>query len=259
MYLEICTLRMLCLVTTDAFATWFSALDDGAAEDVAATLEVIAQLGTRTEAPGSSEWLLWYEHALVSSRSTRLSSPPHLSPEVMKALHDWGTFVGYVRRVVKHLESPQFVARVGHLEPRNAAAVGDALVRIRRISKSRHLGLGEWQRRRLMGKREHAPELERFLDLTDVREAYFAALAAAGFDVVDVPAHSPALREISLRSRAPGLRLLYGVDTRHNRGLVVLGEWLNRRFYGDSVRRAEEAWRQFLKGQLPATPPARSR
>jgi hypothetical protein len=250
---------MLCLVTTDAFAAWFSALDDGAAEDVAATLEVIAQLGTRTEAPGSSEWLLWYEHPLVLSRSIVLSSHPQLSPEVMKALHDWGTFVGYVKRVIKHLESPQFVARVGHLEPRNAAAVADALARIRKVSKSRQLGLGEWQRKRLSGQQKHAPALERFLDLTEVREAYFAALAAVGFDVVDVPAHSPALREISLRARAPGLRLLYGVETRHNRGLVVLGEWLDRSFYGDSVRRAEEVWRRFLDGRLRATQPAGSR
>src|SRR5260370_17010668 len=120
MYLEICTLRMLCLVTTDAFATWFSALDDGAAEDVAATLEVIAQLGTRTEAPGSSEWLLWYEHALVSSRSTRLSSPPQLSPEVMKALHDWGTFVGYLSRPLNPLDPPPSPPRLAPPPPPNS-------------------------------------------------------------------------------------------------------------------------------------------
>src|SRR5260370_10295507 len=76
---------------------------------------------------------------------------------------------------------------------------------------------------------------------------------------VDGTAHSLAVLEISRVSRAPGHRLLYGVDTRHNRGLVVLGEWRNRRFYGDSVRRAEEVWRQFLDGQLQATHPARSR
>ncbi len=35
---------MLELLTTDAFANWFSALEEGPAEDVAATLEVIVQL-----------------------------------------------------------------------------------------------------------------------------------------------------------------------------------------------------------------------
>ncbi len=56
------------LLTTDGFATWFSALESGPAEDVAATLEVIVQLGTRTEAPGSSRPLLpaGTKHPLIS-------------------------------------------------------------------------------------------------------------------------------------------------------------------------------------------------
>jgi hypothetical protein len=72
--------------------------------------------------------------------------------------------------------------------------------------------------------------------------------------VVDVPAHSPALREILLRAPPPGFRLLYGVDSRKNRALVVLGEALDRSFYGDSVRRAERLWQEFLNGELSAQP-----
>jgi hypothetical protein len=83
-------------------------------------------------------------------------------------------------------------------------------------------------------------------DVEEIRDAYLRALAAAGFDVVDVPAHSPALREIALRTPPPGLRLLYGVDVKRNRGLVVLGELFDRSFYGDSVRRAERVWQEFL-------------
>ena len=100
---------------------------------------------------------------------------------------------------------------------------------------------------------------QRLMDLTDVRHWYFAALAAAGFDLEDVPAHSPALREIALRTRGPGLRVLYGIDAPGARGLVVLGEWLDRSFYGDSVRRAEQLWQQFLGGTLAAIRPATAR
>jgi hypothetical protein len=100
--------------------------------------------------------------------------------------------------------------------------------------------------------------LERLADLTEVRQSYFAALASAGFALTDVPPHSPALREITLRSSRSGLRLLYGLDAQCNRGLVVLGEWLDRSFYGDSVRRAEHLWRRFLDGHLIVTQPARS-
>ena len=120
---------MLELLTTDHFATWFSALAAGPAEDVAATLEVIVQLGTRTEAPGSSEWLLWYEHPSFSQRHL----PYPLPPELVKFSSDWGHFNGYVRRVIKHLESAQFVGRMAHLPPADAAAVSAAVERIRRI------------------------------------------------------------------------------------------------------------------------------
>jgi len=255
---------VLDLLTTDEFAAWFTALDSGAAEEVAATLEVIAQLGAGAEAPGSSEWLTWYEHPSVRSAFARLWPQPPLQAAVARFISEWGVFNGYARRVVKHLESPEFVARLGRLEPTDAAAVERAVARIRKATTSRILALSEFRRRRpTLGVHPPTPKdaaaLARFADLSEIRESYFAALKAAGFAVVDVPAHSPALREIAVRSRGLGFRLLYGIDTRCKRGLVVLGEWLDRSFYGDSVRRAEDVWRQFLEGDLQATQPARSR
>jgi hypothetical protein len=101
--------------------------------------------------------------------------------------------------------------------------------------------------------------LDELTEVTEIRDAYLAALAAAGFEVVDVPAHSPALREIALRVPLPGLRLLYGVDSAKDRALVVLGERFDRSFYGDSVRRAEQLWKQFLEGDMRETQPARVR
>ncbi len=88
---------------------------------------------------------------------------------------------------------------------------------------------------------------------------YFAALEAAGFELTDVPAHSLALREMSRRLPAPGFRVLYGVSSERETALFVLGERLDRSFYGDSVRRAESMWKQFLDGTLRATEPAQLR
>jgi hypothetical protein len=250
------------LLTTDEFAGWFTALDAPAAEDVATTLEVIAQLGTEKEAPGSSEWLTWYEHPSLSARSP-LHHHSFVDPAVRRFFDEWGAFNGYARRVVKHLESPPFVARLGGLAPRDAAAVTDAVARIKKVVSRRWLALSDYQIRRRLGTRPLTPrdaeELARFHDVEEIRGAYLAALAAAGFAVVDVPAHSPALREIALRAPPPGFRLLYGVDSRRNRGLVVLGEELDRSFYGDSVRRAERLWQEFLNGELPKTHPAKAR
>lgn len=250
------------LLTTDEFAAWFSTLEAGPAEDVAATLEVIVQLGTRTEAPDSSEMLLWYEHPSVSGRS--FEPAWRAPPELVKFTQDWGRFAGYVKRVVKHLDSPAFAARLAQLPPQNAEIAIAAVKRIRRLSWARPTALGEFRAKRGIHfhKAPSAADIQgfaRFADLSEVREAYFAALSAAGFEVEDVPPHSAALREISLRSRAPGLRLLYGIDEPRNRGLVVVGEWLDQSFYGDSVRRGEAQWARFLEGVPLATQAAGAR
>lgn len=258
---------MLDLVTTDAFAAWFQALAAGPAEDVAATLEVIVQLGTRAEAPDSSDALLWYEHP---SLSQLLRRPPFVdfekraSPEFLKFTQEWGRFHGYVKRVVKHLDSAPFLARLARLSSRDAASVAAAVERIKQMAKTRMLGFSEFQRKRNLHPFRTPSEFEttalaRFVDVSEVRDAYLQALAAAGFEVVDLPPHPAALREISLRSTPPGLRLLYGIDVKRNRGLVVLGEWLDRSFYGDSVRRAEAVWGQFLEARPLSTQPASGR
>ena len=246
---------MFRLLTTEDFGSGFSGLRDAAAEDVAATLDVIERLGASTEAPGSSEWLLWYEHPTMAERVRRASADGRKLLDLgLRSAEQWGAFLGYTRRVLRHLESPQFTQRFGRLSPDDAGAVAFALSRIRAALKSRQLAMSGLAARRPV---PDSPEFRRLVDLTDVRHWYFAALAAAGFAVEDVPAHSQALREIALRQRAPELRILYGIDAPRERGLVVLGEWLDRSFYGDSVRRAESLWRQFLDGALSNTEHAR--
>lgn len=253
---------MLQLLVSDAFAAWYGALPATAAEDVAATLEVIVQLGTRAEAPGSSEWLLWYEHPSL----TALAFPAiynEVSQEIVKFSREWGRFHGYVNRVVKHLGSPAFKAALSRLNHADATRVSVALERIRRLRTTRLLAVSNLHNKRPTVMRSVRPEdaeaLMRLADVAEVREAYFDALAAAGFEVADVPAHTAALREITLRGMAPGLRLLYGIDEPKDRGLVVLGEWLDRSFYGDSVRRAEATWAAFLEGRPLSTHPAAPR
>jgi hypothetical protein len=252
---------MLELLTTDDFAQWFSGLASAPAEDVAATLEVIVQLGTKTEAPGSSDYLLWYEHPSVAGRP--IPDPyATFTPEFVALTRDWAEFNGYTRRVVKHLESASFRARLAHLSPEAAESIVSCVARIRRLSTARVLAFTDFQlkKARQFMKTARPPgdpkvlsTAARLLDTSEIREAYLEALAAAGFDVADVPAQSAALREISLRGTAPGLRLLYGIDSARNRGLVVLGEWLDRSFYGDAVRQAERVWSQFLEGESLST------
>jgi hypothetical protein len=223
---------MLRLLTTDEFADWFGALGPSAAEDVATALEVVAELGPARAAPGSSESLLWYEGAGALPFAWELE--------------DWGAFRDYAQQIILALEGPRFTAKLMRLAPSEAARVFEAIERLKRLADPRT----RWTSKVRVSPAT-AGELPR--DPRDeLRRIYFDVLAAAGFELTDLPAHSLSLRELSRRQPAPGFRLLYGVDAERECALFVLGERLDRTYYGDSVRRAERRWLQFLEGELRA-------
>ncbi len=230
---------MLQLLTSNEFAEWFEALDDASAEDVATALEVIAQLGPTRAAPGSRESLLWYEHPSVS----RFDDPRSIAWE----LEAWGSFRDYTSQITKELESPRFVARLARLPSSEADTVFKLIKRIKREADPRT----RWTLK--MRDDAACTSMRPETACDDVRRIYLEVLDALAFVQVDVPAHSLALREVSRRDSLVGtraFRLLYGVHTERETALVALGEWLDRSFYGDSVRRAERMWTQFLNGEL---------
>jgi hypothetical protein len=228
---------MLDILTTDEFAAWFAALDDEAAEEVATALEIVEQSGVERAAPGSSEWLLWYEHPGA--------------PEVV-LIDDWPSFHDAAKHLVARLESARFAARLNRLSGDEARGVLTALDLLRTATDVRRRGLSMVAARAWSGGPEGDP-------YAVLRRAYHTVAAATGLTVHDLPVDSSALREITLRSPAARLRLLYGVDARRELGLVILGERLDRAFYGDSVRLAERVWRRFLEKQTEAGGPAPSR
>jgi hypothetical protein len=238
---------VLHLLTTEEFAEWFAALDDAAAEDVATALEVVEQLGPARAAPGSRESLLWYEHPSAS----RFEDPYSIAWD----LEAWGGFRDYVSQILRQLQSPRFASRLSRLGPDQAALVLKSVKQIKRVTDPRTRWAMKWRgaalTRASTGPAEDA--------CAEVRRLYFSALEAAGFEVKDVPAHSLALREFSRRLPAPGFRLLYGVNGERETALFVVGEWLDRSFYGDAVRRAERLWKEFLDGTLRAVEPAQFR
>jgi hypothetical protein len=228
---------MLELLTTDVFAEWFAALDDELAEEVATALDLVEALGVERTPPASRELLLWYEHPCVAEFA--------LAHSLAWELEDWGAFRGYAERALAKLETPGFVARVGRLGASESARVLRAVQRIRRLADPRarwalhaSAALGAAQ-----GTRAERAS-------TELRRLYFEALEAAGFTPGEPPVPARALYELSRRAPGRPFRLLYGVDAEHGRGLVLLGERLDRSYYGDSVRRAERLWRGFLEGAL---------
>jgi hypothetical protein len=232
---------MLQLLTTDEFARWFASLDDTFAEEVAGAADVVEQLGPDRAAPGSRESLLWYEHPVAQA----FEDANPLAP----ALEAWGELRDYARRLVTKLESPRFAARLERLPSAQARVVTRSLERIRAAADVRML----WTLARHGVRVAARDPFDEARD--ELRRAYFDALGAAGFHVADVPAHTLALRELARRGPGPAFRILYGVDAGKETALLVLGEPLDRCFYGGSVRRAEAAWKRFQDGELGAAQP----
>jgi hypothetical protein len=231
---------MLELFTSGDFADWFDELDDATAEDVATALDVIERLGPGESPPGSREALLWFEHASMA----RFVASDSLAWDV----EAYGVFREYTAQVLKVLESPRFVARLGRLDSK---AAGRVLAAVRELKRAADPRL-RWQLK-LGGDPCGAAAAVRPETATSaVRRLYFDALEAAGFEVAEPPSSARALREFSRRHPGPAFRLLYGVHAERGTGVVVLGEWLDRSYYGDSVRRAERLWQGYLQGELAA-------
>jgi hypothetical protein len=243
---------MLQLYTSEEFALWFAAVDDRVAEVIATALDVVQELGPGRSAPGSTEWLLWYG----------VPEAPHF-----EHLAQWSAFRDEAKRALEHLASPRFLARFARLSAPEAAHVARAIEHIKTMAGVSRKGL--------ISAMQGGPWVLR--DRRSVMvSSYRAALMATGLDEADLPAHSDAVRELTLEVPRPtsewaGLdpgheagaheagaheagakvRLLYGVNASAGRALVMIGEHLDRHFYGDSVRRAERMWKQFLREEQP--------
>src|SRR5262245_15206882 len=117
---------MLELFTTGDFADWFAGLDDATAEDVATALDVIERLGPAEAPPGSREVLLWYEHPSMA----RFEASDSLAWD----LEAYGAFRDYAAQVLKLLEAPRFVARLGRLGSHAAGRVLSAVRELKRAA-----------------------------------------------------------------------------------------------------------------------------
>ena len=72
-------------------------------------------------------------------------------------------------------------------------------------------------------------------------------LTLMGLDLEDAPEPPNGLRELTISTTHPPLRVIVGIDVPGKRILAILGEPLNRAYYGDSVRLCERRWREFCQ------------
>ena len=80
-----------------------------------------------------------------------------------------------------------------------------------------------------------------------VKGALLELLTLMGLDFKDAPEPPSGLRELTISAANAALRVIVGIDVPKQRILAILGEPLDRAYYGDSVRLCEQRWRAFCE------------
>jgi hypothetical protein len=213
---------MLKLYAADGFTSWFEGLSDELAEQVAVGVGLIEQLGPERVPEQSSDRLLWYQCA---------DDPALATPRFARLMEDFTEHSVRVRRMVRHLDSELARRKLAELPGEHAA---QAFAALRRIAERMH-----WLQLHVGG----SGVLE---DVDSLGRSVYEALG------LPLPEEKPetGLREWKLFSSKPELRVLYGVDIAHSRGLLISGEPLDRSAYGPSVRHALALWSEFLSSSV---------
>jgi hypothetical protein len=219
------------VIVSDRFTGWYEGLSPALAEEVTLALEVAARLGATIDPARHHELLLWFDGC--SGRE---------SPELAWLLEQASRALGWGHRITACLESRAFRERLAALEPERAR---DVLVLVERTK--RLLVGARIQNTLAAGERARAGDSAP--GAAQPEPVYWAALEAlrlVGLSpglFFDDPTR---LRELQVGEGRSRSRLLCGFDVPRRRVIGILGEALDRRYYGDSVRFAEAYFRDYL-------------
>jgi hypothetical protein len=248
------------VVVSERFAAWFDCLPEAFAEEVTLALDVASGLGTAIDPARSRQLLLWFDGT---------SGQP--MAELDRQLEQHAQWLGWGYRMAQCLESSTFRARLAELEPERAREVLLAVERVKRLLAGARimtvLGAGgvtltvaeRWLHELVVSERERAalraklPGEERHVESASSQApappyvALLEALRLAGLNPnLFFEDGQTGLRELSVGVGHWRSRLICGVDVPGRRIVAILGERLDRTYYGDSVRFAEAYFREYL-------------
>jgi hypothetical protein len=213
---------------TPEFSTWFAALSADQAEEVATALDLLGADPKSGRVVASREEVLVFDGTRAGEVAySAMFERRVCTPEVLRLMSSRQA------EILRWIESQRFTARVWALGP---AAIEPALRAVRRL----------WdclQQLVTSAKDNHITSAAS--DEVDVRIK--DVLRRLRVDPKNLPAAPNGLREIVLAKVEPALRIVYGV---HPGGSIValIGDALTRSYYGDSIRIAEQRFREFLAG-----------
>jgi len=259
------------VTVTDEFARWFESLDEPAAIQVASALEVVEAKGNALGIDRASNLLLFYDGTFRDDPGGSLANFAQRFHELL--LHQ--------REAVRCLESSAVSNRLAQLDEATAAralravaGVSSAVAAARALltlqfanpvqRKAYQLTLAERAKaishvRWALEQGPNAPPTGTLPSTLEpvrpqaVRDALQGAIRVLGLDAGDLADPSSGLRELTFTALKPRLRVIYGIDVPRRQVLVLLGEPLDRAYYGDSLRFAEQRWREYCAEAAPLT------
>jgi hypothetical protein len=233
---------MFQVVPEPEFEAWYETLPEPLAEEVATAIDMAASFGSGLAPERLSRLLLWFDgtgsdELGVAELNRRLLERLPEVP-VARAQH----YLVWQQEVLLALESSAFTQRLAQLDPPRAALALKLVERVkRRLHAARLSGnVSPW---RTASGSQAEP------DPAGVRSAFVELLQLVGLEQQALFGSGSGLRELCIGNVQPQLRVLFGLDFPARRLLAILGEPLDRRYYGDSVKRAEKRWQEYL-GEL---------
>lgn len=252
------------ILVEDSFARWFESLSPGAAERVAAALEVDRATAPVFNPTRHSRLLLWFDGV------PSISWPPasmglELFTAAQALLDRYREFIDWQQQALACLETREFAHGLARLDPRAAADALVCVAELRDTLRDTRRGAGlalskRWSKR----SRSQAPlELDGELrsQIEAVKKKLQAALSRVGLGLEDIVEPDAGIRELKvcgaaahtgggelgqkLGSDRGALRVLYGLDIQNQKLVALAGDALDHAYYGDSVRRAERDWKRY--------------
>ncbi|HVY26050.1 MAG TPA: hypothetical protein VHB79_05835 [Polyangiaceae bacterium] len=231
---------MFQVVPEPEFSAWFEDLPEPLAEEVATAIDLAASAGGGLAPERLSRLLLWFDGTGSGGcESSGLDELARRGLEHATALpvERLRSYLVWHEEVLLCLQSAPFLARLERLE---AARAEQALAQVEQLKqKLRAVRLaGSHVVLRAAAVNERAT--------LSLRTAFEELLQLAGLEAKLLLGSGSGLRELCIDNVRPQLRVLFGLDFPAKRLIAIVGETLDRRYYGDTVRLAEQRWQAYL-------------
>lgn len=238
---------MFQVVPEPEFSAWFEALPEPLAEEVATAIDLAASASGGLAPEQLSRLLLWFD-------GTGSGSGPSLGlPELALQSLARGTalpverlrsYLAWHEEVLLCLQSAPFLARLERLEAARAQHALEQVERLKQKLRAARLA-GSYPALRAASASER--------DALGLRAAFDELLQLVGLEAKLLLGSGSGLRELCIDNVTPQLRVLFGLDFPAKRLIAIVGEALDRRYYGDTVRLAEQRWQAYLsRREAPA-------